>query len=172
VESLTARSQTFLSLARPDAAAGPLLRELLAVQDADDEAVAYPQLQAYASALMRRAEDLDSPLIWPVGQRAERLAGAAVLLSHGRVRVRGWNDDVNGDHVLLVAVAQATPLGLVAAAEHAYAAGASEVHACGVAILGVDRNRLLDAVAGYADLREAANASTRVCAHPVAGTRG
>ncbi len=70
------------------------------------------------------------------------LAGAAVLASEGEMRVRGWTDDIRGERILLAPVAAVTPLGLVEAAEHAHAMGASEVHACGIEVAGLDAPEL------------------------------
>jgi hypothetical protein len=93
-------------------------------------------------SLAALCEDMGSPLVWPVGEAAERLAGAAVLASEGDTRVRGWTDDVRGERVLLATVAAVSPLGLIAAAEHARAMGAAEVHACGIEVAGLDAPEL------------------------------
>jgi len=85
---------------------------------------------------------MGSPLVWPVGEAAERLTGAAVLASEGEVRARGWADDVGGERVLLATVAAVTPLSLVEAAHHARAMGAVEVHAWGVEVAGLEVSEL------------------------------
>jgi hypothetical protein len=85
----------------------------------------YPELSTYASSLVMLSEELGSPVVWPVGDAAERLAGAAVLASEGELRVRGWVDDMRGERVLLITVAAVTPLGLVEAAKEARTIGAS-----------------------------------------------
>lgn len=90
--------------------------------------------------------------VWPVGPAAERLAGAVVLFTEGRVRLRDWSNTLAGERVLLVAVAAATPIALVAAAEHARALGAVAVHACGVAVQGAERSDFCGAVDGYVPL--------------------
>jgi hypothetical protein len=117
--------------------AGPLLRGLLAAHRTATQVTTYPELSCYASRLTTLCQDMDSPLVWPVGEAAERLVGAAVLASEGEVRVRGWTDDIRGERVVLLAVAAVSPLSLVEVARHARAMGAGEVHACGVEVAGL-----------------------------------
>lgn len=124
------------------AAAGPLLTALIAAHRTAEQITAYPQLSSYASRLAALCEDMGSPLVWPVGEAAERLAGAAVLESEGEVRVRGWTDDITGERVLLITVAAVTPFALVQAAYHARSMGAVEVHACGAVVAGLDAEAL------------------------------
>jgi hypothetical protein len=131
--------------ADPEASgAGPALRTLIETQRANEEATAFPRIAALARALGELSEALGAPLVWPVGEAADRLAGAAVLASAGEMRVRGWTDDIRGERVLLATVAAVTPLGLVEAAKHARALGASEVHACGLEVPGLDSPDLHD----------------------------
>lgn len=122
--------------------AGPLLSNLIRAHEQAEAATAYPGLSTLADALVERCEELDSPLVWPVGGAAERIAGAAVLSSQGEVRVRGWVDGVAGETVLLVAVAHVSPLEMVAAARNASAMGADQVHACGIGISGLYADEL------------------------------
>src|SRR4051794_40041469 len=111
---------------------GPLLREVLDAQRTAERLVgSYAHLRDSAEALAQHCELLSSPLVWPVGDPAERLAGAAVVVSEGRVRVRGWTDHLLGERVLLVAVVATTPLALLHAAQHSRRLGVAEVHACG-----------------------------------------
>jgi hypothetical protein len=135
---------------------GPLLKEVFRAQRADEEATSYPRLEAYCIALAASCEALDAPIVWPVGAAAERLAGAAVLSSRGRIRLRGWSDRLDGERVLLLTVAAVTPIALITAAEHAKALGAFDVHACGVDVHGVDQPDLHEWVDGYVSLDEAA----------------
>src|SRR4051794_26221560 len=83
--------------------AGPLLTGLVAAQRRDEAALTYPLINDYARAVDVCACRLGGPLVWPVDTFGERLAGAAVLVSAGRVRVRGWTDPVTHNSVLLVA---------------------------------------------------------------------
>jgi hypothetical protein len=122
-------------------ATGPLLRDLIRAQQADEHLLSYPELARLGVALEKRCRNLSSPLVWPVGDAAERLAGAAVLASEGRVRVRGWTEDVGGERVLLLATAAVSPLSLVQSAGYARALGAAEVHACGIEVSGIDCER-------------------------------
>ncbi len=115
---------------------GPLLHGVIAAQRTDEQATAYPELKDVAARLAQRSRDLGAPLVWPVCAAAERLAGAAVLLSEGGVRLQGWTDGVQGERILLVTGAGVTPIGLLQAADHARALGAAEVHACGVEVVG------------------------------------
>jgi hypothetical protein len=125
-----------------DVRAGPLLTNLVAAHKAAERAIAYPELPHYAASLADLCDDMGSPLVWPVGEAAERLAGAAVLVSEGETRVRGWTDDLRGERALLVAVAAVSPLGLIEAARHARALGAYEVHACSIDVAGLDAPEL------------------------------
>jgi hypothetical protein len=118
------------------------LAALLAAHRTAEQITAYPELHSYASRLAVLCKDMDSPLVWPVGEAAERLAGAAVLESEGGIRVRGWTDDITEERVMLVTVAAVTPLALVQAADHARSMGAVEVHACGVVVAGLDAEAL------------------------------
>jgi hypothetical protein len=118
--------------------AGPLLTNLLAAHRTARRVTTYPALSSHASSLAALCEDLGSPLVWPVGEAAERLAGAAVLASEGEVRLRGWTDDVRGERVLLTTIAAVSPLGLIEAAKHARSMGAIEVHACGIEVAGME----------------------------------
>lgn len=115
----------------PDFDNGPLLAGLLDVHKMNEEALEGPQLERLAAALVTRCCDLGRPLIWPVGDAATRLAGAAVLVAKGDIKIRGWVDDIRGTPVLLASLAAATPLEMVDAARHARALGASAVHAFG-----------------------------------------
>jgi hypothetical protein len=131
---------------------GPMLRDVMTAQRIDEEATAYPRLEAYCAALAVSCDDLDEPIVWPVGSAAERLAGAAVLLSKGRVRVRGWSSRLDGERVLVLAVGAVTPIGLHAAAQQARALGAREVHGCGIAIEDMDGFDIRAGLDGYAPL--------------------
>jgi hypothetical protein len=117
---------------------GPLLTRLVAAQRLEEAAVRYPEIERWADALITRAHQLRGCLIWPVGAPAERIAGVAVARARGRIDVGLWNATVEGRTVLLFAVAGVTPLSLLLAAEQLRGRGAGEVHACGVAISGVD----------------------------------
>ncbi len=117
---------------------GPGLAEVLATQSFDEQAVGYPQLERYAHALAKLCRELSYPLVWPVGPAAERLAGAAVIVSRGRIRPRGWTVSLRGERVLLVTVSSITPLPLFAAADQATLLGVAEVLACGVCVQGLE----------------------------------
>jgi hypothetical protein len=115
---------------------GPLLAELLKAQRCEERAVAFPAVEHFASALIERCRELEDPVVWPVGAAAERIAGAATVMAAGAVRVATWNMSLAEHRILLVAVAGATPLMMVAAAEHVRRLGAVEVHACAVDVAG------------------------------------
>jgi hypothetical protein len=131
------KEKAMLFDARRRGPTGPLLAALMQAQQADEEALAYPRLEALAVSLCDHCDELHSPLVWPVGAAAERLVGASVLTSEGSIRVRGWRDDLRGERVLLATVTAVTPLSLVEAAKHARAMGAIEVHVCGVSVSGL-----------------------------------
>jgi hypothetical protein len=97
-----------------------------------------------------------------VGEAADRLTGAATLLGGGEVRTRGWTDELDGERVLLIAVAHVTMLALQQAGCHARALGAVEVHGCRVAI--AEAGDRVDGAAfdSYCTVTVAESASTRV----------
>jgi hypothetical protein len=124
---------------------GPALGELLRSQQEEEDALAYPRLKGYAAALGELSRRLGLPMVWPVGVAAERLAGAAVIESAGGIRIRGWNDDLCGDRVLLLGGVAVSPLGLYAAAEQAKCFGVREVMATGIRVDGIDASGSIDA---------------------------
>jgi hypothetical protein len=138
------RTRALLSIGPDETNAGPALRHLIEIQRANEDATTFPRIAALAAALIDLSDDLGAPLVWPVGEAAQRLAGASVLKSEGEIRVRGWTDDIRGERVLLMTVAAVSPLELVEAAKHARALGASEVHACGADVAGLDSPELHD----------------------------
>ena len=118
-------------------ASGPLLERVLEAQRADEAMVTYPRLAFIADAVISCSAELGDPLVWPVGEPAERLAGAAVVRSRGKLRVRGWNSSIVDERVLLLTGVLVTPLPLVMAAQHAEMLGARVIHACGVRVDGL-----------------------------------
>ena len=129
-----------LSLAppSPEVEEGPLLAGLLAAYRANEEALEPPELGTLAKALIEQSRDLGTPLVWPVGEAAQRLAGAAAVLADRRFQLRGWADEVRGRPVLLVSMAAATPIEITEACKLARALGASAVHARGWNVNGPD----------------------------------
>lgn len=113
---------------------GPLLRELRSAHALNEAALRHPRVEEIARALIERSHELQSPLIWPVGVAADRLAGSAVVVSGGNLRVRGWTDDLVGETVLLLVVVETTPLRLAETAAHARTLGATQVHAAMVEV--------------------------------------
>ncbi len=118
----------------PDVA-GPLLAGLVEAQRRDSDAVEYPAIQHVAETLIDHAQALQA-VVWPVGEAAERVSGAAMLLAEGDLTVGAWNSRLDGERVVLFAVAGTTPLSLAAAATQVRSMGAAEVHACGVDVVG------------------------------------
>src|SRR4051812_988749 len=96
---------------------GPLLAELVSAQGVEADAVSYPQIGVWASALVAHAHQLPGCLIWPVGAPAERIAGVAVARARGRIDIGLWNETVEARTVLLFAVAGVTPLSLMLVGE-------------------------------------------------------
>lgn len=140
---------------------GPLLVDTIRLQRQAEAATSYPSLELYGGLLAALCHTLGDPIVWPVGDAAERLAGAAVLLSKGRVRVRGWSDGLAGDQVLLACTVAATPLGLLAAASHARALGATAVHGCAIELHGHKPDVFSDALDSYSLLEPAAHVHSR-----------
>jgi hypothetical protein len=92
----------------------------------------YETLRRAAAALVEHSRDLGSPIVWPVGEAADRLAGAASLLAAGQLRTRAWTDDLLSAEVVVLAVADVTTFALAQAARHARALGAAQVYGCWV----------------------------------------
>lgn len=130
---------------------GPLLTLLVAAQRVEEEAVRYPQIEAWADALVARANQLNGCLIWPVGAPAERIAGVATARAKGRIDVGLWNAPIDGRTVLLFAVAGVTPLSLTLVAQQLRRRGAGDIHACGIAIAGGDTADSVDSFRSLAD---------------------
>jgi hypothetical protein len=124
---------------------GPALGGLLAGQQEEDDALAYPLLRGYAAALAELSQRVRCPLVWPVGAAAERLAGAALIESGGAIRLRGWNDALEGKRVLLLAGVVVTSLGLCAVADQARCLGVLEVMATGIRVEGLVQADSIDA---------------------------
>lgn len=140
-------------IADQDRSVGPQLQAVLSVYRANEDALAYPRLESLARELVEKCSELESPLMWPVGEPAERLVGAALCVGEGEVRARGWTTDLQAERVLLVAVAAVTPIALVEASHQARALGAAEVHACGLAVAGLDLDVIQAAFNSYDNLR-------------------
>jgi hypothetical protein len=138
---------------------GPMLRQVLEMQRRDEELTSHPRLQSYGAQLVELCKRRGDPLVWPVGEAAHRLAGAAALLSGGRVRLRGWSDDVVRQSVLLLCPFAATPLGVLAAARQARAMGASRVDACGIEVHGAHDGHG-DVLGSYFSLEPAAHSNS------------
>lgn len=113
---------------------GPLLEDLIATHRAKEEALRFPEIRELASEVVKRCRDLDSPLLWPIDQASERLAGAITMVAGGNVRVRGWTSDICGERVLLLAVSETTPMSMVEGAARARSLGAIEVHGCALEV--------------------------------------
>lgn len=150
-----------LSQVQGRTAIGPLLKELIATGQAKEQALGFPQIGVLASTLAKRCEELDFPLLWPIGAAGERLAGASVFVAEGNLRLRGWNNDVRGERVLVMAVAETTPMSMIEGAAHARSLGAVEVHACALQVEGFespdldaifDSRSVLQPVAGVTSL--------------------
>ena len=100
-------------------------------------ATEFPAIEANAAALVSLGHRLGDPVIWPVGSAAERIAGAATLISAGGIRAREWNSTVGGQRVLVFVVVALTPLSLFTAARQALNMGAVAVDACGLRVDGL-----------------------------------
>lgn len=116
--------------------AGPLLTRLLAAQRVEEDVVSHHRIEAVADGLIDRAREIGDCLVWPIGAAAERVAGVVTARSAGDVRVGAWNTDVRETRLLVFVVAGVTPMTLSAAVEQLHRRGASEVHGCGVEIVG------------------------------------
>jgi hypothetical protein len=113
---------------------GPILTELLSAFEIERSAIESNSLASFARELAARCEDLQDPVVWPVGAPAERLAGAASVLSTFPMSVWDRHSRVDNRSVLVVTVADVTGLALTDAARHARLLGATDVHACGISV--------------------------------------
>jgi hypothetical protein len=110
-----------------------------------EEKVVGPQwIEPIADAVARRAAELGECIVWPVGVAAERVAGVVTARTRGAVAVGTWNMPVEGQRVLLFAVAAVTPLDVEAAADRLRRRGAVEVHACAVQICTTGAGEILE----------------------------
>lgn len=134
---------------------GPLLDGVLRAQRADEEATSHPLIGVYAERVVEAACCCDVPLLWPVGDAASRLVGAAVLVGKGAVRARGWSAPITDQSVMLVATITTTPLEVIAASSHARALGARTVHACGIEVTGIED--VVDTLDGFICIADAAS---------------
>lgn len=125
-----------------DTEIGPGLAAVLLVQREEAEAATYPAIERNASSIVSLCNQLDSPVIWPVGDSAERIVGVATLISEGQIRTRQADRELHGEQVLIFSVAALSPLSIFQSAEHALRQGASAVHACGIRIDGLDECHL------------------------------
>ena len=141
--------------------AGPLLEELIEAQKNDERISTYPALSMFARALVEHCATLGNPVVTAVGATAERLVGAATVLSRGAIRARAWTSEPVDDVVLLVTATAVTPVSLCAAARHAREQGAREVHACGVRVHGIDGQKLPPGLDSYMALCVAESAPGR-----------
>ena len=124
-----------LSSVEPLPAQGPLLAGIVRSQREAETIVGnHETLSVAATAVVEYLRNLRSPLVWPVGEAADRLVGAASLVAAGTLRQRGWTDDLRGERVVVLAVADATSLALQQAARHARQLGAVEVHGCRIGL--------------------------------------
>lgn len=131
-------------------AAGPLLTRVLEAQEAETDAVAYPQLEMLGRAVARRAKQLGDCLVWPAGAAAERIGAAVTLATKGEVEVGSWNSGVDGRRVLLVVVAGVSAISLESTAVRLRRSGAAEVHGCGVRVTGAEKVTVLDSYTSLA----------------------
>jgi hypothetical protein len=125
---------------------------MLQAQRANEAALSYPRIAELGSAVADLCERLGSPLVWSVGDAAERLLGAATVVSGGGVRPRLWTTAVTGERVLLLCVSAVGASSLIMAAGHARAMGAVEVHASGVDVAGPTHGAHLAAFDSYSVL--------------------
>ncbi len=140
---------------------GPLLRGVLSAQRRNEDATSFPLIGEYAQRVVAICRECKDPLLWPVGSAAERLVGAAVMVSEGSIRVRGWSTDIPNEVVLLVGTSATTPLELLAAAAHARSLGATSVHACAIDVAGVEHVVAKGVFESYSSLRDTPPAQGR-----------
>jgi hypothetical protein len=118
--------------------AGPLLQELLDVHEADRQALEYPAVSQWVDALVAASAARGGPVLWPAGAGAERLAGAAVLASAGRVRIWSGHDRVDGQHVAVLALHMVGPTTVAAGVDAARAAGATRIDIIAISVPDAD----------------------------------
>ena len=123
---------------------GPLLREVFKAQANDDAVLRHTQIGSYAKALIDVCQDLNYPLVWPVGAAAERLAGAATMLADGQIQVWDRHSTVDGNPVLLVALNLVGSLVIETEMKAARGAGANRVYVCAVSVPGLENVSGLD----------------------------
>ena len=128
---------------------GPLLDRLITAQEESDAVASYPNIDRWARVLGSVAAELDDPLLLPVSGVAERLVGAALVATHGGVRVCALSETLDGERVLVVDAVAVSALSMLTAARHARALGASHVAGCAVHLYS---SPALGEMDGYIDL--------------------
>ncbi len=117
----------------PVADGDALLPLVLRAQRRSAEQLSAKHLREAADRLVDLTESLDFPLLLPVSPDAERLVGAAMLASGGRINASAGGTYLAGTRVLLVDAVVVQMAAIAGAAYFAQRAGAEVV---GAAVLG------------------------------------
>jgi hypothetical protein len=119
---------------------GPVLAAVLDAQDRQDEALRYPDISRYATAIAQTARRIRADVLWPIDPGAERLLGAVEVLSRGGLTLRTWQTNVCNLQVLLVGTVGLSNAELIKSADQARVSGAAAVHGCAIdsALAGPD----------------------------------
>lgn len=117
---------------------GPLMDALVSAQVRDAACTRHPRISSIGRALIALVHELGDPLVWPAGSPAERVIGAAVILSEGKIEARDWSSSIDGRDVLIFATHLVSALPLELAAEQARRLGAGRVFACALDVRSSD----------------------------------
>jgi hypothetical protein len=109
---------------------GTLLSQLVQTEAAEDELLSQVQLRAAAEEVVRYAASLRMPILWPVGDGGQRLAGAATLLADDGLECLGWRSEMRDRDVVIVATVGVSPVAIERALALARTRGARRTYVC------------------------------------------
>ena len=109
---------------------GTLLSQLVQAEAAEDELLSQAHLRAAAEEVARYAASRRTPILWPVGDGGQRLAGAATLLADGGLECLGWHSEMRDRDVVIVATVGVSPVAIERALALARTRGVRRTYVC------------------------------------------
>lgn len=109
---------------------GTLLSQLAHAEAAEDELLSHAHLRAAAEDVARYAKALRTPILWPLGDGGQRLAGAATLLAEGVLECLGWRSEIRDHDVVIVATVGVSAVAVERTLALARTRGARRTYVC------------------------------------------